>query len=1357
MRASVLWTILGLVCGAAIAQPQRHDRLVIVPVAKAVTVDGDLGEWDLSGGVETAFDESLRPRFTVRLAAMYDPAALYLAAHFSDDTPLVNRHDPKVEPDRGWDADCLQVRLCSDPAAPFPLPSSNSDRICHLTMWFYTDRQEPVLQLLYGMDYHGARVLLGGESGLAFRKDADGKGYTLEARIPWELLNAKGNPPKAGDRIALVIQPLWGDGTGWKQVCTFNDIIREAGFSFQGTGMWGQAVFSEKGNLPPTERPKTVQEALEPLTLAVRLPDRSAKSVSLAVFDDKDQLVRTLPVITRDPSTLPREVTVKWDGLDDDGRPLPAGRYTAKVLTHRGIGQKYVASLHNAGNPPWRTDDGTGSWGGDHGQPIGATSDGERVYLAWQISEAGWALVAMKKDFTPDGKVQKLWGQHQVLDIGILITAVAADGERLFVAQDGGPWGHETGKPYRAGVVLWEAKSGRPINFPFGKRTLLLSEWPESIKPPELQTYERLSIYHPLVTRERFWERMRDGDHGPQELGLNLLDIAVDGDILYASLYYENKIVAVNWKTGQKVREFPVPKPVGLAASYFGKLYAVSGKTIVHLDPKSGEVKPVITEGLSSPWGIAVESQRIDLDPRPGRAEEYMLTESIYVADCGTAMLVKVFERGGRLLRTIGRPGGRPWVGRYDPLGMLMPSGIHVDRQGRVWVMEFDSTPKRISVWSRDGRLLYDLLGGGAYAVEGIADELHPNLINVHATVFDLNYRTGQAKTVATLVRPQMKGFAFTPDEGYMGRAFKFRRVGGKDYLAHAGRGCVVIYSMDKDFVGEPVAACGPASALPLHGFTKQEIPEAVRDEYWRNSHAFAFSWADANGDHLFQPEEFTIEKVSPFWSLYWGSWVDDDLTIWSAGGGSVWRIPIGQSRDGGLAYPKPSEQKPLFKALGDQLHHVMPSPLVPTLPGGDERSDAPASTSGSVYLLEQLGGNTQTGQGRRWSAVSRYTLDGRRLWAYRRCWLGFGLDAPLAKAGDVVGAMKFIGRVKLGRSQELVAVNGYFGQFSLLSSDGLWVASLCHDNRYGPKADETTVWPENFSGWFYRNRDNGKVYLIAGDTDARIWEVTGLDDIETAAVSFALTEADRQKALDASLKRQGASTELAPVLVRRVPPSVSDPLKIGNWQLKIENFALDAGAGRAVKAALAYDDANLYVAFEVQDDSPMKNSGKDPALLFKTGDTCDVMLATDPEADPKRTRPGKGDIRLLFSEMEGKPVCVLYEPVARGTEKQPRLFNSPTGSESFDRVLVLKDARVTIQRADKSYALEAAVPLKDIGFAPKPGLITRGDLGVIFSDPGGSRNVLRAYYFNKDTAIVNDIPSEVRLAPDKWGIVKVE
>jgi len=1296
MRSTIPWFAWALWCGLAAAQPQRHDRVLVVPVPRTVMVDGDLKEWDLSGSIDSAFDESLRPKFTARIGFMYDKQALYIGAHFNDDTPLRNRHDPKVEPNRGWAGDCLQVRLSSDPAARYPLPNSNSDRICHLTMWFFTDRKEPVLHVQYGMDYHGTKVWTGKESGLAFRKDADGKGYTHEARIPWGRLNAAAKPPKADDRIALVVQPLWSDGSGWKQVCTFNDVIREAGFSFQGAGMWGQAIFSPRGNLPRAQRPVTVQEALQPLTLSLPLPDREARSVSAALFDAQGQLVRTLPVTTPTAPAKRRSLELKWNGLDDDGRPLPAGRYTVKVLSHRGIGQKWVASLHNAGNPPWRTDDGTGSWGGDHGPPIAATSDGERVYLGWTISEAGWAVIGLRTAFTPDGKVQKLWGQHQVLELGILVTAMDTDGERVFVAQDGQRWGQREPDSFTAGVVLWDAKTGKPINFPFGKRVLIASEWKADLKP----------------RRKPFWENLPAGDVGPRDVGLNLMGIAVAGDTLYASLHLEHKIVAFNWRTGKKVKEYAVPGPLGLAVEKAGKVLAVSRRRIVRIDPRSGQVAPVASRGLASPWGVATDHE--------GR---------IYVTDCGNAMQVKIFDRGGKLIDTIGRTGGRPWVGRYDPSGMLKPAGITVDREGKVWVAENDNTPRRVSVWSRDGKLLADLLGAGAYAVEGIADERKPSWVNVHNTLFEVDYKTGKAGTVATLVRPNLKGLQFTQDGGYMGRALKFRYVKGRTYVVHTGRGAIVVYRLRDDLVCEPLTAMGDTGHMRFH------LPQDLRDHLKLTPNQ-TIRWVDRNGNTFVETDEIDIEPIPTTFRNYWGPWVGDDLTIWNTRGNEIYRVaPKEWLPNGAPVYPKTSEQEPLFKTRGDQVHYVMP----------DEDS---------LYVLEQKRGDAR-GKGAQWQAISRYTLDGKRLWAYRRVWLGFGLEAPLSHPGDVVGAMKFIGKVKLERGPTLLAVNGYFGHFNVLSSEGLWVTSLCKDNRYGPPADATTVWPENFSGFFFRNRDNGKVYLIAGDTDARIWEITGLETLRTAQRVFQVTDDDNRKAVQVAMRRQGVTTELAPIRLRRAAAVRVDG-KLDDWDMKLA-VAIEVGPQRGAKAALAYDDANLCVAFDVRDPSPMKNSGEDYALLFKTGDACDVMLAIDPKAAPQRTRPAPGDVRVLFSQMGGKLVCVLYEPVLRGGKREPRLFSSPTGAVSFDRVVLLKEAQVAIQRGTKGYTLEAAVPLKTLGFVPRPGFITRGDVGVVFSDPGGSRNVLRVYYANKETAIVNDIPSEARLTPHKWGIVRVE
>jgi hypothetical protein len=106
--------LLSLACPAAARE--GFQEILAVPVPGKVAIDGDLKDWDLSGAIETFYDESMMPSFSVTLAFMYDADALYVAAQYVDETPMVNIHDPQIEPDKGWAGDCLQVRLCSDPA-----------------------------------------------------------------------------------------------------------------------------------------------------------------------------------------------------------------------------------------------------------------------------------------------------------------------------------------------------------------------------------------------------------------------------------------------------------------------------------------------------------------------------------------------------------------------------------------------------------------------------------------------------------------------------------------------------------------------------------------------------------------------------------------------------------------------------------------------------------------------------------------------------------------------------------------------------------------------------------------------------------------------------------------------------------------------------------------------------------------------------------------------------------------------------------------------------------------------------------------------------------------------------------------
>ncbi|HPM85276.1 MAG TPA: hypothetical protein PLF81_31455, partial [Candidatus Anammoximicrobium sp.] len=189
-RVAAVWiaVAIGMAGGGGEAPAQsagRHERLVAVPAPGPVTLDGDLQEWDRSGGIQSVYDPALADRFTATLAAMYDREALFLAAHVLDDTPLVNAHDPAVEPEIGWDGDAIQVRLTADASLAYPVqastfgaqqndPLSKDPRIVHLTLWQFSAETKPCVRLERGMDYHGAAMLVGRDAPVVFRKD-DGR------------------------------------------------------------------------------------------------------------------------------------------------------------------------------------------------------------------------------------------------------------------------------------------------------------------------------------------------------------------------------------------------------------------------------------------------------------------------------------------------------------------------------------------------------------------------------------------------------------------------------------------------------------------------------------------------------------------------------------------------------------------------------------------------------------------------------------------------------------------------------------------------------------------------------------------------------------------------------------------------------------------------------------------------------------------------------------------------------------------------------------------------------------------------------------------------------------------------------
>jgi len=240
--------------------PYNKDRVDSINVVRApgrVTIDGNLSDWDVSGVFKSHCAEPYAANYNVKGYMMSDSHFLYIGAHVRDPSPMRSVIDPGTDPNVGWKGGSVQVRLSTDRSAGWPAggdlfmkkgqtrtPKDVSNKLAHITMWYYRPTGQPCLHVEYGMDFHGMQMNPQGYQG-AYTKDADGRGYTMEYAIPWSLLNAESDPPQAGDTLAACWNVHWSDEGGrlWKGYLV--DVLnpKEEGYTHARAATWGKAIF----------------------------------------------------------------------------------------------------------------------------------------------------------------------------------------------------------------------------------------------------------------------------------------------------------------------------------------------------------------------------------------------------------------------------------------------------------------------------------------------------------------------------------------------------------------------------------------------------------------------------------------------------------------------------------------------------------------------------------------------------------------------------------------------------------------------------------------------------------------------------------------------------------------------------------------------------------------------------------------------------------------------------------------------------------------------------------------------------------------------------------------------------------
>jgi len=837
--------------------------------------------------------------------------------------------------------------------------------------------------------------------------------------------------------------------------------------------------------------------------------------------------------------------------------------------------------------------------------------------------------------------------------------------------------------------------------------------------------------------------------------GKSVQGIAARNGLVLLSLDDQGKLLLVDAAAGRILAQPALERPRGLAFDEAGRLLAVSGDRLLRLvlptpsaEMTLREAEVLIEEGLSDASQLAIDAG--------GR---------IYISFHGNLHQVKVYSPDGTFLHSIGEPGGCQ-LGPYNPLRMDNPTGLAITPDGHLWVAENSFRPKRVSIWTLDGKLVKWLVGppqyGGGGSLSADRKRFYYGGQGNFGLEFAVDWAAGTSQLANLYYLPGGPGdIAIHPGGGsWQNVPQNPMTVDGREYLvnawnSHPTRGvrALTIWQM-RNGIAWPVAAVGPPSQLAI---LQQEAFQARR----RPEGNDLFAWSDHSEDGKVQPDEVTFTPPFDNQGPVGLFSIGPDLTVINANGLAF--RPRGFTQAGA----------PLYDASQAEL-------LVEGL-----MSDVGAA-GGAQAVLAKDGHLVVTG------GPMRGFRNGRLLWTYPSRWPS--LDAahwgnrqviasiPAPAPGLMVGTTHLIGPTvtpPAGEAGELWAINGNTGNLYLMTVDGLFVATLFADGRVpgardrvppaerGALLNEVTCGAEEFWPAIVQAAD-GEVYVVTGVAaggrleQSNVIHVDGLHTVRRfpptpLTVTPEQLAACRQRLIarsapwlaDADVKDRAsmdgnvmvfahdALQEATRTARRTYRVALTKHAHVADGDLKEWPTAwgekgrplTDPGApgGWVQLGELPYHhkwwpllgavrvaEGNLHVAFTVYHHclalDGLQAAAADPAHLMTEESVVEVALATAITADEERMEPKAGDLRVLISVSKGKPLAMLYRAIDPQA-KAPLAFASGWGSTQIGSAT---DISGDVQVGQTQTSYEVSIPLGVLGIEPKPGTTVRADFGIV-------------------------------------------
>ena len=494
-------------------------------------------------------------------------------------------------------------------------------------------------------------------------------------------------------------------------------------------------------------------------------------------------------------ATGPQTLAIEWNGLDDDGRSLPDGKYRIRGCSHPGMKCIYEYSFLNPGTPPWEHYPNSG-WGGDHGFPhaiacIRNHGGGKwRVAIAGTIGEGGTAAFFLDADDRKCGAFNHGW-----------------NGAKALAAADGMLWICESGSKYIYRVTCHESKQ---IAF-------------KSASGPKLTLSFDVDPWAIAVGKDKVAVLLHDEKQPKNE-----------------------RVVVFDKESGDNRVEIPLTVPGrrnGLAFADDGTLLISTDDGLMSL--AVGEAKPKATTlaGVEKPGPLAKDKDGhlFVLD----RGADYRV--KVFTSD--GKLLRELGTKGGQGDRLEFDPAALHGV---EAISVDDDGNLWVAENGDLDRKPGTGFVRRIAVWDKAGTFVKDFVGTTWYAANNTClHEQDPTLAYGYGMIYKVEpgkkpgYRP--LRYVSTPQPSDAPLWLWTGAPWTLfgsGRLFRSDASGSmREYLLQAN-GFPILFQANEKGAYRPIVSIGSHEINKAFPAVKDE-PKAL------------FLWTDLNDDAKPQPDEF--------------------------------------------------------------------------------------------------------------------------------------------------------------------------------------------------------------------------------------------------------------------------------------------------------------------------------------------------------------------------------------------------------------------------------------------------------------------------------------------------------------------